>query len=151
MSLAARVDSWGKVTPGLEVQVSYQRMPLQVKPYWTIARPERPSQTPLGYQGWSSILVKNCSHRRQCSTTHGVRIWSGNATHASLTALHLLMFDTTTQEVVAEYLGTEDLGYIPGMSPGVAMLMECQMERNCGRSSFSALRNCVMTDVVFCR
>ncbi len=69
---------------------------------------------------------------------------------AALAAMDLLLYDRATQGVVAEYLGTKDIGYVSSLGPAVGALMECRMQGNCGRNSFSALRYCLLGNEMLC-
>ena len=75
---------------------------------------------------------------------------SGFPALAAFAAMDLLLYDRATQEIVAEYLGTKDIGYVSSLGPAVALLVECRMQGNCGRNSFSALRYCLLDDEILC-
>jgi hypothetical protein len=73
----------------------------------------------------------------------------GSPAYAALAAITLLMHDKPTQQAVAEYLGTEDLGYISRSSPGVGMLVGCKLGGECGKNGFFTLQHCVF-DEAYC-
>jgi len=75
---------------------------------------------------------------------------SGFPALAALAAMDLLLYDRATQEIVAEYLGTKDIRYVSSLSPAVALLVECRMQGNCGRNSFSARRYCLLGNEMLC-
>ncbi|MDT8319878.1 MAG: hypothetical protein RQ826_05060 [Xanthomonadales bacterium] len=94
----------------------------------------------IGTTGWNETLRSEAMDL----------LSSGAPPLVAQAALDLILYDKDIQKAIAEHLGTTDIGYISRMGPEVAVLLECRMQGNCGRSSFSALRYCVSGMEAFC-